>query len=99
MVRMDATLIGIILGLTYITAGIIVCKIYYRKRHGVPLKVINGGPALFFTPAYYLAWVWPLAFVLPTLKDPTPCTHVAHIEARARINAAAEMYEAERRHR
>ncbi|OBG82648.1 hypothetical protein A5699_05720 [Mycobacterium sp. E802] len=66
----------------YIVIGIVVAKAYYRKKHGVPLKVINGGAALFFTPAYYLAWVWPLAFIVPNLKDPALCQHPDHIRAR-----------------
>lgn len=81
--KMDAALIiGGIIGLAYILAGVAVAKSYYRKKHGVPLKVVNGGTKLFVTPAYYLAWVWPLAFILPNLKEPELCRHTDHTRAR-----------------
>lgn len=80
-----AVVIGLVIGLAYIVTGVVVAKSYYRRRHGVPLKAVNGGAQLFFTPAYYLVWVWPLAFILPTLKDPQPCQHPDHIRARQLI--------------
>lgn len=79
---MDGLALGAAIGLVYIVVGIAVAKTYHRKKHGAPLKVINGGVGLFFTPAYYLAWVWPLAFVVPSLKDPAPCNHPDHMQAR-----------------
>lgn len=82
---MDPLLIGAIIGLIYILIGVGVCKSYYRKKHGVPLKVVNGGVKLYFTPAYHLAWVWPLVFMLPALKAPQPCQHPEHIRARQLI--------------
>lgn len=80
-----ALIIGLAIGLTCIVTGMVVAKSYYRTKHGVPMKVINGGIQIFFTPAYYLAWVWPLVFILPTLKEPQQCQHPDHIRTRQLI--------------
>ncbi|MFI6165489.1 hypothetical protein ACIBCN_01765 [Nocardia sp. NPDC051052] len=93
---MDASFIPWIILFAYAITGVVVARLYYRKRHGVSFKPENAGAAVLLSSVFYLALVWPLVFILPNLRNPEPCAHVEHIEARARTNAAAALYRAER---
>lgn len=81
----------------YFLISIPVVKKYYWKKHGVPIKIINGGWNAFFSGATFLMSIWPLLLVLPRFKDPEPCRHVEHVRARAEYARLSEAYARERR--
>ena len=60
---MESLLSGAIIGLVYISHGRHFLQELLPQEARRPAEVVNGGAALYVTPAYYLAWVWPLVFI------------------------------------
>ncbi|MEU6582483.1 hypothetical protein [Nocardia sp. NPDC046763] len=92
---MDPFIAGILVIIVYDVIGVAVAKVLYPRRHGIGIKIINGG--MDAAPALPIVLLWPLWLAIPSLRNPELCRHPHHIlardEARARMDyfrAAAE---------
>lgn len=66
----------------YISIGMAVGKFWYQRRHGVYIKVINGGANVIFSAVFPISFVWPLFVIVPQLRNPELCRHPSHVLAR-----------------
>lgn len=78
----------------YILIGIGVAKFWYQRRHGVPIKIINGGWNAVFSSAFPMSFIWPLILLMPSLRNPELCRHPHHIMQRDEMRAEYDRYRA-----
>lgn len=78
----------------YMLIGAPIAKHYYRKKHGVSIRIIGGGMNAVLSGAMNLTLIWPLVLFMPHFRDPQPCTHSDHILARAQARDHAEQVQA-----
>lgn len=83
-----------VIAIVYILIGMAVGKYWYQRRHGVSIKVINGGANVIFSSVFPISFIWPVFLFIPSLRDPELCRHPGHILARDAARADYEQYQA-----
>ncbi|MGW4243828.1 hypothetical protein [Nocardia sp. NPDC004722] len=89
---MNPWIAGILAIVIYELVGVAVAKVLYPRRHGIAIKIINGGWGA--TPALPIVLLWPLWLALPGLRNPELCRHPHHIMARDEARAMPERFRA-----
>lgn len=86
----------IFLILIYLMIGQFVAnRFYFPRRHGVRGRLGRGWRASTdsgWIGAMCVSFIWPVAFFLPSVRNPQLCTHPHHVHARQQQRREAESY-------
>lgn len=77
----------------YTLTGLFLGKWYWQRRHGLYIKVINGGYDALFTSVSLFIWFWPIMLLFPNFRNPTLCECRDHVLKRAQIRQENAAYQ------